>query len=154
MGNIRYLLESISITIFAIFILVSCDPSYNVDVYLKNSTSQTISFRAIHRQTKDTDSIRDYFPDLSNRIDAITLRSGEEVVLFHYNEMGGFSREEISGMMANIYRGGIKIEFEQGDPYVYYPDSADSDFHSPYDYKSFFYREKEEDNEAVYQVLY
>ena len=154
MENIKQLLESISITISAIFILVSCDPVYDVDVYLKNSTSQTISFRAIHRQTKDTDSIRDYFPYLNNRIDAITLRSGEEVVLFHYNEMGVFSREEISGMMTNIYRGGIKIEFEQGEPFVYYPDSVDSDFHSPYDYKSFFYREKDEDNEAVYQVLY
>ncbi|MEE1084604.1 MAG: hypothetical protein UH850_12845 [Paludibacteraceae bacterium] len=150
----RYLLKSISITIFAFLILVSCDPVYDVDVYLKNSTSQTISFRAIHRQTKDTDSIKDYFPYLKNRIDAITLRSGEEAVLFHYDEMGCFSREEISGLMTNAYRGGIEIEFEQGDPYVYYPDSADSDFHSPYDYKSFFYREKEEDNEAVYQVLY
>lgn len=147
MTNVKQLFTRITIVLVAICSLVSCDPWYSADFYVRNRTSQTIVFRPIHGKTPDS-------PRRESEhtcIDSIVLKKGETALLTHYDEMGTFTREEIPRIMEYLYPNGIKIEFEDGESVTYYPDSAYSDFNSPYKYTSFSVHIGE-NNDATYVV--
>ncbi len=128
--------------------LVGCDPTYYVDVYFENSTSQTVIVRAIRKENADSVDF------VNHKYDSILIKSGKRILLNQYNDMGYFMREGVPDQMSYLYPYGMIIEYENGTSVTYYPDSADTDFHSPYQYKSFFYHEMEEYNEAFYVILY
>lgn len=145
MRKIRHILVRVVGTVAVIGAMVSCDPCFHVSVYLQNSTSQTISFCAIKE-----DTLRSY-----RQIDTIVLKSGEKRILFQDGTTGYFMREYVPNFMEDAYPFGIKIYYENGDSLVYYPDGSATDFHSPYDYKSYFYHERfDDDNDATYEVLH
>ncbi len=151
MRNKKGLIAIFSIAIASACALVSCDPWVSFDVYLYNATSETIVFRAI--QKEQTDSV-DVGCNIEGK-DSVVLASGERVILFQDGEYGSYlSREDMPNHMKYAYPYGIQIEFETGEPYTYYPDSADSDFHSPYNYRSFSYHENKKIHEVTYNVLY
>lgn len=145
----KKILGIITITVVALGALVSCDPWYNVDVYVKNATSQTIVFHAIN---KEKNSPRDY--SRYNQ-DSVVVKSGERILLFNEGEMGTFSKECINGIMEWYYPDGIMITFADGDTIIHLPDSTTTDFNSPYDHRSFSFRmwKDDNDNEATYVIM-
>ncbi len=151
MANMKKILGSITVAVVALYALVSCDPWYNVDVYVKNSTSQTIVFQSINKGKKNTP--RDY---TIHDQDSIVIKSGERFLLFHDNDIGTFGKDDryiISGIMKNRYPDGIMITFADGDTIIHLPDSVSTDFNSPYDHTSYSFRFMEEDNEATYVIM-
>ena len=148
MKNRKHFLVSLAIAFGAICMLVSCDPAFYVEIYLKNQTSQTIVFQATCRGYVDSTGY------VNQNDISITINSGERVLLFDDCGLGYFERDAVSNYMKNNYPDGIRIVFENGDTINYNPLFADSVFHSPYNSKSYFFRTRKEDNEATYTVLY
>lgn len=152
MANMKKILGSITVAVVALYALVSCDPWYNVDVYVKNSTSQTIVFQSISKGTKN--SPRDY--SIYDRKDSIVIKSGERVLLFHDSDIGTFGKDDkyiISGIMENRYPNGIMITYADGDTITHLPDSVSTDFNSPYDHTSYSFRFWRDENEATYVIM-
>ncbi len=156
-------LIKLATVVVAIITMSSCDPYYNYEVYIKNTTSQTITFSAIENldtfnvdiDTLDMDILDDSLYYYRHRGRSATLRSGERVLLLKDGGLGYIYPEDISWIMKSRYPNGIKIKFENGDSLVYYQSGEEKDFHSPYNQNSFFNVDKA-DNELVseYDVLY
>lgn len=131
--------------------LVGCDPSYSYSVYVKNTTSQTITFCAIPKG--GSDSLESYY--FNQKINHLTLNEGEKGLLIRDGGLGTISSDDLSWIIEGAYPYGIVIKFENGDSLVYYPSGADKDFHSPYNKNSFFSVDKTEyEMVSEYYVLY
>lgn len=143
------ILRKIALTVFAIIILTGCESHY-IDVYVKNTSSQTISFIGEKNDFDDTyDGITLFAAD------TLTINSGEKVQILRYEDYYGFSREyEMEWLMKNVYPKGIKICFADGEKFEYHIDSLSTQFNSPYNKNSYFYHEKDNEHEATYMVLY
>lgn len=154
-------LIKLATAVAAIVTMASCDPYYNYEVYIKNTTSQTITFSAIEDldtlnvdiDSLDIDDDSSYFHRHIGK--SVTLRSGERELLLKDGGLGEIYPEDIPWIMKSHYPRGIKIKFENGDSLVYYQSGEGKDFHSPYNQNSFFNVDKT-DNELVseYDVLY
>lgn len=128
---------------FIIFVgLVSCDPSRTIDIYFENTSSDKCTIYTI----KDSNLDYKYLLNkdtISNKDDSIIINQGDRV-LFLSNFTDGFASKEAAKSdvrfeMAWKSPGGIKLEFENGNSYIYYPDSTSSQTHSPYDENSYSY---------------
>ncbi len=148
MTNMKYLFERIIVAFVTVFVLASCESTY-VDIYIKNSTSQTIIFKG------EGESWGGYDGSFHTIKDSIKLKSGEKALIVQYEDYYGFSRVyDMAGLMGSAYPKQIMIIFEDGETFAYSPDSLETQFNSPYDYNSFFYHEMDNDKEATYMVLY
>ena len=148
MINKKNLFGRIVLSVVAVLALVSCESTY-VDIYIKNSTSQTIVFKG------EGEYWSGYDWSFHTIKDSINLKSGEKALVFQYEDYYGFSRVyDMAGLMMCAYPKQIIIRFEDGETFTYSPDSLETQFNSPYDYNSFFYHEMDNDKEATYMVLY
>lgn len=119
-------------TIVSIVGLLSCDPMIWCDVYIDNETSGRCVLYAIN----DSNSL--------SKKDSIVINSGESALFFSDEE---FSTEATIEWAQSVvyhwtrvaYRYGIRIIFEDGSSIDYYPDSVNTQIHSPYDNNSYSY---------------
>lgn len=147
--NKIYLVRRLVIFTAVILSMASCDPSYCIDVYVKNTTPHTVLLHAIPRDT--TDSTQKHIVRIN---DTITIKSGEQILLNSDCALGIFEREDIPSVFKSYYPYGLKMMFENEEEVVYLPDSINTDFHSPYDLNSFFFHKRDEDNMATYYIYY
>ena len=112
--------------------LLSCDPMIWCHVYIDNETSGRCVLYAIN----DSNSL--------SKKDSIVINSGESALFINDEE---FSTEATIEWAQSVvyhwtrvdYRYGIRIIFEDGSSIDYYPDSTNTQIHSPYDNNSYSY---------------
>lgn len=156
MARIIDILAKATAAVVGIVGLASCDPWCNYEVYLKNTTSQTITFYAIPKSAPDTDSDSlGYFYYFEEKNSYRSLKQGEKALLVRNSDMGTISSEDLPWIMEGAYPNGIVIKYENGDSIIYHPSGVDTDFHSPYNRNSFFSIDKtDEVLISEYDVLY
>ena len=156
MARIIDILVKATAVVVGIISLASCDPWCNYEVYLKNTTSQTITFYAIPKSAPDTDSDSlGYYHYFEEKYSNRTLKQGEKALLIKNSDMGTISSEDLPWIMEVAYPNGIVIKYENGDSIIYHPSGVDTDFHSPYNRNSFFSIDKtDEVLISEYDVLY
>ena len=116
--------------------LLSCDPLIWCYVYIDNETSGRCVLYAIN----DSNSL--------SKKDSIVINSGESALFFSDEEFGTVATIEWAQSVVyywtkDDYRYGIRIIFEDGSSIDYYPDSVNTQIHSPYDNNSYSYNHVE-----------
>lgn len=119
-------------TIVSIVGLLSCDPMVWFDIYIDNESSGKCVLYAIN----DSSSI--------SKKDTIVINTGESVEFFSQDDFGteasiDWANAIVYHCTRAYYQGGIRIVFEDGDFIDYYPDSTNTQIHSPYDNNSYSY---------------
>lgn len=138
-------------TVVTVITLAGCGSDPSLTVYLKNSTSQPIVFRAISNEIPDSLAIfHKYESNVYGKLD-----TGMSAILYKEKDLYYNFKKDLNNNMRLRYPFGIVIKFENGDSIVYYQSKAETDFHSPYNADSYFQIEKS-DSEfiAEYDVLY
>ena len=132
--GIRHLLAIAVGTIFIIGGLLSCDPMIWCHVDIDNETSSRCVLYAIN----DSNSI--------SKKDSIVINSGESALVFNDEEFSfeadiEWAQSVVYHWTRVKYRYGIRIVFEDGSSFEYYPDSVKTQIHSPYDINSYSYNQ-------------
>ena len=112
--------------------LLSCDPMIWCHVYIDNETSGRCVLYAIN----DSNSL--------SKKDSIVINSGESALFISDEEFGTeatieWAQSVVYHWTRVDYRYGIRIIFEDGSSIDYYPDSVNTQIHSPYDNNSYSY---------------
>ena len=129
--GIRHVLAIAVGTIVSIFVFLSCDPLVWCDIYIENETSGKCIVYAIN----DTSSIA--------KQDTLVINSGESATIESFEDFGWasieYAQDIVSHWLRVDYQCGIRIVFEDGSSIEYYPDSVNTQIHSPYDKNSYSY---------------
>ena len=126
-----------------LLMLASCDPGYDEDLCIKNTSERSVTVIPANRVGYSRADSATYVHEAT----PVTLASGEEQTVYTTGGVGAASRGEGEFMFKQYYNDSVVFQFDDGEQVVYY--SGDTSEISPYNFNSTLYGYEEKLNTGI-----